>query len=156
MKMEYEIEISPDLRRLLKRHPAIAKKTINKGLKRVALVGEAKVKEYITRIGLVDTGRMRSSINGRVRGNAAYVGTNIEYAAIHEFGGRTKPHKIRARRRNALRFTMNGQVFIRKSVNHPGSQIKEKAYLRTSIHEMVQSGEVESIFGFTVRREIAG
>jgi phage gpG-like protein len=156
MKMEYEIEISNDLERLLKRHRSMARKAIRQGLSRVALAGEAEVKKYITQIGLVDTGRLRSSINGQVRGDAAYIGTNVEYAAIHEFGGKTKPHTIRAKKAKALRFTMGGQVFFRKSVNHPGSKIKEKAFLRTPINEMVKDGRVESIFARAVREAIEG
>ncbi|TCW35301.1 phage gpG-like protein [Laceyella sacchari] len=156
MKMHVEIELSQDLKRLLKDHRSIADKAIKQGLNRVALAGEAEAKKYITQIGLVDTGRLRSSINGRVRGNSALVGTNVKYARIHEFGGKTKPHIIRARRAKALRFTVNGQVFIRKSVNHPGSRIKEKAFLRTPINEMARDGRIESIFARTVRQAIEG
>lgn len=148
--------MSPELKDLLKRHRKKANEATKKGLKHVALAGEAEVKKYITRIGLVDTGRLRASINGQVRGNAAYVGTNVEYARIHELGGRTKPHKIQAKKAKALRYTVSGQTYFRKSVNHPGSNIKEKAFLRTPIHEMARDGRIESIFARAVRQAIEG
>lgn len=156
MNLEFSIHVDNDLKRLFKNHPKIARRAIHKGLKGVALVGTTEVKKYITSIGLVDTGRLRSSINSYVQGNQAYVRTNVKYAKIHEFGGKTKPHKIKARRKKALRFTMNGQVYIRKSVNHPGSQIKEKAFMRTPIEQMVKDGRVESLFARIVRQEIEG
>lgn len=37
---------------------------------------------------LIKTGRLRSSITGRVRGNDILVGTNVAYAAAHQFGTR--------------------------------------------------------------------
>ena len=38
---------------------------------------------------LVDTARLSSSIVYEVSGNQILVGTNVEYAAIHQFGGMT-------------------------------------------------------------------
>lgn len=37
---------------------------------------------------LLDTGRLRNSITYRVAGEVLYVGTNVEYAGIHQFGAR--------------------------------------------------------------------
>lgn len=39
------------------------------------------------RKALIRTGRLRSSISWKVRGTRIYVGTNVVYAAIHQFGG---------------------------------------------------------------------
>lgn len=36
---------------------------------------------------LSDTGRLKKSISGKFDGLSAAVGTNVEYAAIHQFGG---------------------------------------------------------------------
>lgn len=41
------------------------------------------------------------------------------YAGVEDQG--SGPHVIRARRRRYLRFVVDGQVFFRKSVNHPGT-----------------------------------
>lgn len=53
-------------------------------------------------------------------GVVSSIGSNVKYAAIHEFGGQTAPHKITAKGK-ALKFTAGGKLFLRKSVNHPGS-----------------------------------
>jgi len=49
---------------------------------------------------LIDTGRLRNSITMKVEGDAVKVGTNVEYAAIHQFGGRIdRTVLVRAHRR---------------------------------------------------------
>ena len=45
---------------------------------------------------MLDTGRLRNSITYRVAGEVLYVGTNVEYAGIHQFGARA------GRRRNVV------------------------------------------------------
>lgn len=74
----------------------------------------------------VRTGRLFSTIKTRVGGNARgiYVdvragGKGIKYTGYEHDG--TKPHIIRARRKKALRFMINGQVVFRKQVKHPGT-----------------------------------
>ena len=39
---------------------------------------------------LLDTGRLRSSINYEVKSDTVIVGTNVEYAKLHQEGGQTK------------------------------------------------------------------
>lgn len=46
---------------------------------------EANAKKYETR---VDTGRLRNSISHAETDDTVYVGTNVEYAPVHELGGR--------------------------------------------------------------------
>ena len=75
---------------------------------------------------LQDTGRLASSITGYSDAHTATVGTNLAYAAIHQFGGKTRPHVIRPRNGKALRF--NGR--FAKQVNHPGSVIPARPFLR--------------------------
>jgi phage gpG-like protein len=86
----------------------------------------------------VRTGRLRRSLRPSraiIRAGAVLsaIGTNVKYAAIHEFGGRTRPHKIRARRKKALYFSIGGKVVTVKSVNHPGSQIPARRPIRRGI-----------------------
>ena len=47
---------------------------------------ETHTKENITADKLVDTGRLRNSISHAVDGEAAYIGTNVEYAPYLELG----------------------------------------------------------------------
>lgn len=81
---------------------------------------------------LQDTGRLASSITQAFSADSASVGTNLVYAAIHQFGGRTKAHLIRAKNARALA-TPYGP---RKSVQHPGSVIPARPFLTIS-----QAGE---------------
>lgn len=79
---------------------------------------------------LTDTGRLRASIVHRVAGDVLEVGTNVVYAAIHQFGEKTKPRTIRARRKKALFFP--GADHPVRSVQHPGSDIPERPFLGVS------------------------
>lgn len=81
----------------------------------------------ITRAGkiLQDSGRLRSSIDSDSDNNEAIVGTNVVYARIHQLGGKTKPHVIRPRNKQALYF--NGR--FARQVNHPGSDIPARPFL---------------------------
>lgn len=99
------------------------------------------------------TGRLRDSIVASVtatpRGVMARVGTDLPYAAIQEFGGETLPHEIRARKAQALAFLLGGnRVFVR-SVQHPGSHLPERSFLRTALAEMRPQilGEVRTAIG---------
>ncbi|MGX5053124.1 phage virion morphogenesis protein [Enterobacter asburiae] len=74
---------------------------------------------------LMDTRRLHGSIAPWHDNDAAVVGTNVVYAAIQNFGGKTKPHVIRPRNRRALRF--NGRYAAK--VNHPGSDIPARPFL---------------------------
>jgi len=72
----------------------------------------------------VDTGFLRSYhfmnvkvMRTRVKGT---VGNRAKYAAaVHDGSG---PHIIRARRKKALRFEVEGKVVFARSVRHPGTQ----------------------------------
>ena len=63
---------------------------------------------------LVQTAQLRSSIHARSDATGFAVGTNVKSAATHQLGepGRT----IRARRKKALRFQVNGRWISKKQV----------------------------------------
>jgi phage gpG-like protein len=89
---------------------------------------------------LQDSGRLAASITSAFDASSATVGTNVLYAAIQHFGGKTKAHIIRAKNAKALAF---GGVF-RKSVNHPGSKIPARPFLTVSPageQKIVRAGE---------------
>lgn len=100
------------------------------------------VREKLTgQVLKVKHGTLRRSIDVGVadRGSAVEgsVGTNVKYAAIHEFGGRTAAHEIKARKAKALRFQLaSGAAQFRKSVMHPGSKMPERSFLRSALREM--------------------
>ena len=65
-----------------------AKKT---ALEAIGLVAETYAKKETP----VDTGRLRNSITHTVKSDAAYIGTNVEYAPFVEFGSsRNKAHHM--------------------------------------------------------------
>lgn len=84
----------------------------------------------------VRTGTLRNSIQVRftdseseIRGD---VFTNLEYAAVHEYGGRGR-YRIVPRRARALRFELNGEIVFRHSVNHPAA--KPRPFMAPSLAE---------------------
>ena len=79
---------------------------------------------------LTDTGRLRASITRVVESRSTAVGTNVVYAAIHQFGGTTPARVIKPRRKKALFWP--GARHPVKSVNHPGSEIGARPFLGLS------------------------
>ena len=72
-----------------------------RAMEKVGLVAEADVKNYMTKEGIVDTGRLRNSMTHQVQVDgddyAVIVGTNVEYGPYVEFGikGRDGRHMLR-------------------------------------------------------------
>lgn len=71
------------------------------------------------------TGALKNRITQRWDNTQALVGTNLVYARIQHFGGKTKPHVIKPRTKKALAF---GDKVL-KSVKHPGSNIPARPFL---------------------------
>lgn len=72
-----------------------------------------------------------TSVYGRVAEPGA-----VPYAAIQEFGGVTPAHVIEARNAQALAWVAGGKTMFARRVNHPGSRIPERSYLRSALDEM--------------------
>lgn len=75
----------------------------------------------------VDTGRLRASIRIERRRTLTLrsvytIGSDVEYAdMVH---GGTRPHIIRPRRAQVLRFQVGGRVVFAKVVHHPGTRAR--------------------------------
>lgn len=74
---------------------------------------------------------------------------DVKYAAIHEYGGKTSPHIIRAKNAKMLAFMGKGgtKVFA-KQVNHPGSKMPMRSYMRTGLSDMtaeISTGMKEAV-----------
>lgn len=76
--------------------------------------------------------RSVNSVIGRV-----FSSGDVKYAAIHEYGGTTAPHIIEPKKASVLAFTGGGggMVFARR-VNHPGSKMPERSFMRSSLSDM--------------------
>lgn len=61
---------------------------------------------------------------------------DVKYAAIHEFGGQTAPHLILPKKASVLKFDKGGQTVFARKVNHPGSKMPERSFLRSSLRDM--------------------
>jgi len=69
-----------------------------------------------------------------VRGRVFSSG-DVKYAAIHEYGGRIPAHIIYPKNAEALSFMMNGKRVFAKYVNHPGSQMPERSFMRSTLRD---------------------
>jgi phage gpG-like protein len=93
---------------------------------------------------LLNKATLQGSIFSRVEGNSVVLGSGLKHAAIHNFGGKTKPHDISAKHASALRFFKGKKdpVFVKtnkKPVKHPGSVIPARPFL------VIQPGDMEWI-----------
>lgn len=102
-----------------------------KDWKRLKGGGSAGIKPFGGRI-LQRSGQLASSIQTSFGNTTAVVGSNKIYAAIHQFGGHTRPHVIRAKNKRALSF---GGIVVRQ-VNHPGSNIPARPFLRLTPRDL--------------------
>lgn len=119
----------------------------------IALNAHIKRDELSGQLLHVQSGDLRDSINWDVVQEAtAIIGRvfsagNIPYAEIQEEGGTTPPHIIEATNAQALCFVMGGETVFAKRVNHPGSVIPGKHYMRTGLmdfKEKILSGMDEA------------
>lgn len=81
----------------------------------------------------VGTGALRRSIQTSRRGDGVAIGTDKRYAAIHEFGGMTRPHDISPRVAKALKFRKGGREVFAKKVHHPGSRMPRRPHRRPAV-----------------------
>jgi len=98
----------------------------------------------------VDTGFLRGQHRMTVaKSGTQVVGTvsnNAKYAeAVHDG---TRPHVIRATRRSALRFVVNGRTVYARSVRHPGT--RARPWLADAAEKAAASA------GFRFRRVTSG
>jgi phage gpG-like protein len=88
------------------------------------------------------SGALIASIGAEIssdgEGVSAAVGSfgDVKYAAIQEYGGKTGAHEILPDKAKALAFVDGGATRFARRVEHPGSVIPERSYLRSSLAEM--------------------
>lgn len=85
----------------------------------------------------VDTGRLRAAIKGKLVRNwtlrSEYqITVNVDYAEMVHDG--TRPHIIRPRNAQALRFNVGGRIVYAKVVHHPGT--RARPFLDRALHEV--------------------
>jgi len=151
--------------------PGAVSKAMKDAMQRSLDIIYRRVTDNLTgRILKVRTGRLRQSIQTAVEdgGQRGRIGTNVEYGAIHEFGGTTKPHVITARGKR-LRFVSSrfigpvkltkkgklakkqtaGSVVFASKVNHPGSTMPARPFLRPALAESQEEIKALLLAGLT-------
>lgn len=108
---------------------------------RLKLEAKIKTEKLSGQVLHVRSGNLRASIfsqtieeGDKILGRAASSG-DVKYAGIHEFGGKTPAHVIEAKG-NALAFMFQGKQAFFKRVNHPGSQMPQRSFMRSSLADM--------------------
>lgn len=89
-------------------------------------------------------GTLSSSLRWWFVGSDIFVGTNLVYAAIHEYGG-----IIRAKNAPYLVFFYNGRWYRKKQVTIP-----QRTYLRPSINELFKTNQYHRIAELTLNQEL--
>jgi len=107
----------------------------------IALASRIKGQKLSGQVLKNRTGTLRRSITAHPPASTGTVitgrvGTNIEYATIHEFGGKTAAHDIFPKRGRALAFNWKGKDVVFAKVRHPGSTMPERSFMRTALNEM--------------------
>ena len=107
-----------------------------------ALADKVKFEKLSGEVLNARSGALRDSISAEVASDddevSASVGSygDVKYAAIQEYGGKTGAHEILPDKAKVLAFLVGGAMRFARRVEHPGSVIPERSYLRSSLEEM--------------------
>jgi phage gpG-like protein len=85
------------------------------------------------------SGRLAQSVEVEADETSVAAGIDtgvVPYAAIQEYGGRTRAHIITAINAAALRFQIGGRTMFAKRVMHPGSIIPARSFLAAALAEL--------------------
>jgi phage gpG-like protein len=107
-----------------------------------ALADKVKYEKLAGEVLASRSGALAASIVAEVSGDRediiATVGSfgDVKYAAIQEYGGKTGAHEILPGKAAVLAFMAGGVMHFVGEVEHPGSVMPERSYLRSSLDEM--------------------
>lgn len=140
--MVVQVELIDTATVRLKAIPEQARKRL-----RVVIVRDAKELAALVRTKLsgsvlhIRSGRLINSVRSEMVENATSIygrvySQGVPYARIHEYGGQTKPHVILPVKASMLHFWVGGKEVFTRRVNHPGSKIPMRSYMRSSLAEL--------------------
>ena len=140
MIIEINVRNGRELIRAFRQLPASTKNEVDTEMRSVGddLISYIQESKLSGQVLNRKSGMLANSLNTQLKVNIVNVRldvtANTPYAAIHEMGGQTGPHTITATKATLLRFIgRDGTIQYRKSVNHPGSHIPERSYLRSAM-----------------------
>ena len=76
------------------------------------------------------------TIDGDAVHASVFSAGDVKYARIQEYGGRTAAHEIVPLKAHVLAFIAGGGTVFATRVQHPGSTIPARSYLRSSLADM--------------------
>lgn len=116
------------------RMPRVALDGLNEGVARAVVLVRDQAQANMAQLFKGPVAKLSTAVEtGADRAVGTVTAGGTPYAAIHEFGGRTRPHPILPVTARVLVFQgRTGTVFARR-VNHPGSKIPERSYLRSAL-----------------------
>jgi len=81
---------------------------------------------------------IRATVSANADGAFASVGSegDVKYAAIQEYGGKTSAHEILPAKADVLAFVAGDAQHFARKVEHPGSVMPERSYLRSALEDM--------------------
>jgi len=86
------------------------------------------------------SGRLAASIDVNLTGTGGAIGarlsSDVEYAAIHEYGGTIAAREVLPRGARALAFPWKGRQHFFKRVELPTVTMPERSFLRSALDEM--------------------
>jgi phage gpG-like protein len=118
-----------------------------------SLADKVKFEKLAGEVLNAGTGALSASIAAEISSDSedisATVGSygDVKYAAIQEYGGRTAAHEILPDKAQTLAFLAGGAMHFARRVEHPGSVIPERSYLRSSLEEIAP--DIESSLSAT-------
>lgn len=144
--LKIELKGDSEIMARLDHAPATIRRELTKEVTALVLLLEGHIKrdKLSGQVLHVRSGDLRRSVHAvlpvaqtsaGVVGRVAQSG-DVKYGGIHEFGGRTPAHIIEASKAKALHFMMGGKEIFAKRVNHPGSQMPERSYMRSSLADL--------------------
>lgn len=151
-------EVIADLRRF----DAAARGEIQKGIGRIVLklLTRVKAQKLSGQALNVRTGRLRRSITQRVEASAneisGIVGTNVDYAAIHEYGFKG-PVTVKQHLRlvkQAFGRPLKSPVWSTVSTHTKNVSLPERSFLRSALADMKSTGVIEAELDASIARAI--
>lgn len=151
-------EVVADLRRF----DAAARGEIQKGIGRITLklLTRVKAQKLSGQALNVRTGRLRRSITQRIESGAeeisGIVGTNVDYAAAHEYGFKgavTVKQHLRLVKQ-AFGRPLKSPVWSTVSTHTKNVSLPERSFLRSALADMKNTGVIEAEIDASIARAI--
>ena len=146
--LDVSVRVSEGLKRIATQGRKVVVRALEKALRRAGMVVEGRAKQvvYAGHPDHLNAGVGSPGLRGSITTDVAYpyasVGSNIVYAAIHEFGGTIVPKSA-----PALVFKIGDQWVRTQRVTIP-----PRPYLVPSLNE--SADEIVEVFGNTLSHEL--